>query len=136
LRVANGAAPGATHFIFQVGFLPARFYHGTPEDPPDRYRRLSFEEVDASQVALELGQLPDGLALRFAVSTGSGNRTTAVSLIEFSEATQATIRSFSIPFKSSAKVTPFVSQKAGVELPAPRVQLKPAAAPQKTNESE
>jgi hypothetical protein len=123
LRVANGEGNGATHFIFQIGIYGVRFYHGDPDDPPVRYRKLSFEEKGASNGALELGQLPDGHALRFAVVTGSDQKTTGVYLVEFHEVSQTTIRSFEIPLTKAANVTPFVAQREGVELPPPAVEI-------------
>lgn len=122
LRIANGEAPGATHFIFQVGAYGIRFYHGEPDAPPARYRTLTLEEKGASQGALDLGQMPDGHALRFAVTTGLDFRVLSVSLIEFEEDTQETVRQYRVPLTSS-KVTPFIATKEGVELSAPTVAV-------------
>jgi hypothetical protein len=123
LRVAHGEGKGATHFIFQIGVFGVRFYHGDPNDPPLNYRKLTYEEKGASQGALQLGQLPDGNALRFAVVTGKDNKTTAVHLVEFHEDSQETLRTFAIPLTTADKVTPFVTQKEGVELAPPNVEI-------------
>lgn len=125
LRIANGAAPGATHFIFQIGIYGVRFCHSDPNDLPDRYRMLTPEETFASQGALDLGQIPDGLALRFVVETaGPKHKTVGVHLVEFNESNQETIRSFRIPLSATSTVTPFVTEKEGVALPAPTVEIR------------
>ena len=123
LRIANGEGQGATHFIFQIGVFGIRFYHGDPSDPPLRYRKLTFEERGASQGALELGQLPNGHVLRFAVVTGADNKTAAIHLVEFNEDTQETIHSFNVPLTTADNIKPFVAQKEGVQVPPPGVQL-------------
>lgn len=135
LRVAHGEGKGATHFIFQIGVFGVRFYHGDPDDPPLNYRKLTYEERGASQGALNLGQLPDGHALRFAVVTGKDNKTVAVHLIEFHEDSQETICSFQIPLTTADKVMPFVSQKEGVKLAPPAVEVVPQQK-KKTGEQE
>ena len=129
LTIVSGATNGASHFIFRVGTYPIRFYHGAPEEILTRYLLISPEEQQALKIP---GQLPNGHILRVSIETGQHNKTTGVALSEYDGAGEI-VHSFQIPLtftatqgatSSSSTVTPFVSEKQGVELGPPAVEVK------------
>jgi len=66
-------------FTFSIGHVPMRFYHGAPDDPPNRYLAVSYMEIHQRQQALDFGlQIPKDGILRIAVETDSNGRASCV----------------------------------------------------------
>jgi hypothetical protein len=129
LTVASGVGGGPVHFIFRIGILPIRFYRGSPDDAPEKYRQASFQEFREQQQALELDEgLPPHRCLRISIELDAIGRTAAVYLAEFDELAGEAVNAFEIPLLSGdVSVAPFVEEKPGVELPPPAVELISAA---------
>ena len=75
-------------FSFAIDTVPFRFYRGTPEDPPDRYRICTFGELHHQQMCLQLEGFrpPDGV-LRIAVETSPATlEVTSVGVVEVDDA--------------------------------------------------
>jgi hypothetical protein len=120
LRIADGETPGPSPFTFQIGVHPIRFYHGTADDTPTRY----LLRTDVEQLEMKMrGALPAGHILRFAVETNAIHRAVTIELIEVDTFKEVVWR-HSVAFSATADVTPFpTTQKAGVDLGAPTVEV-------------
>lgn len=120
LRIADGETPGPSPFTFQIGIYPIRFYHGTADDTPPRY----LLRCDVEQLEMKIDYaIPNGHILRFAVETNAIHRTATIELIEVDQFKEIAWR-HSVAFSATADVTPFpTTQKAGVDLGAPKVEV-------------
>ena len=109
LSVVAGAEGGPVHFVMTIGGHAVRFYRGSPESAPGRYRQASFPELaEQQQLALELdGDLPAGRALRIAIENDESGRPESISLVEISNDTGNTLHKFLIPPLSQGTVAPF-----------------------------
>ena len=75
LNVVAGTGGGPVHFVMSVGGHAIRFFRGSPDDVPERYRQTSFPEFLELQRALELdGTLPVGRSLRIAIENDAEGR--------------------------------------------------------------
>ncbi len=110
LNVVTGSGGGPVHFVMSVGGHAVRFYHGSPEDVPVRYRQISFPELSEQQLALELdSDLPPNRSLRIAIENDEAGRPASISLVEIASDTGDAINTYSIPLT----IVPF-----GAEPPA------------------
>ena len=108
LHVVTGSGGGPVHFVMSVGGHAVRFYRGSPEDVPERYRQASFPELVEQQLALELdGHLPLGRSLRIAIENDENGRPESISLVEISNDTGDATNAYLIPPPSQVTVTPF-----------------------------
>lgn len=110
-------------FSFAIGTVPFRFYRGTPEDPPDRYRICTYGELHHHQLCLQLEGFrpPDGI-LRIAVETSPVTlEVTTVSVVEVDDAGNP-IGLYQIPpmQKQTSKITVIHSEP--VQLAPPSVE--------------
>jgi hypothetical protein len=113
-------------FSFGIGTVPFRFYRGTPDDPPDRYRICTYGELHHQQTCLELDGFrpPDGV-LRIAVETSPATlEVTFVSVVEVDDAGNP-IGVYVVPLgqRQTRKIT--VIHAKPIELAPP--QLEPLA---------
>ena len=108
LNVVAGTGGGPVHFVMSVGGHAIRFFRGSPDDVPERYRQTSFPEFLELQRALELdGTLPVGRSLRIAIENDTEGRPESISLIEISEDTGSMTNSYLIPAANTGTVTIF-----------------------------
>lgn len=120
LHIINGVNAGPSHFIFQIGIFPVRFYHGSYEDTPARYLLVSDEEKDALKLEHELA---GGHFLRFGIETDAKHRTKNIELIEY-DGFGEVVHRFSVPLDATATVTRFtVPQREGVNIAPPTVEV-------------
>ena len=88
-----------------IGGHAVRFYHGSPDNVPQRYRQPSFPEL---QHALEFeGGLPSGRSLRIAIENDEEGRPERINLVEISDAPGVTTNTFLIPPPSQVAIAPF-----------------------------
>ncbi|OFW18865.1 MAG: hypothetical protein A3H27_04400 [Acidobacteria bacterium RIFCSPLOWO2_02_FULL_59_13] len=85
-------------FIFAIGSVPIRFYHGQAGDPPARYLLTSPAEARQQNLALEF----DGITfedekLRLAVETDAQRHVSTITLVAMDQFGNA-IEGYSIPF--------------------------------------
>jgi hypothetical protein len=115
------------HYVFAIGGVPIRFYHGDHEDPADPRRlRRRQPELYAQQNAFEF--VPEPVmepVLRVVVETDSEGQADSIFLVQLDE--EAEVHNpWPIPFQKTAIVlNEFL--KAGVELPPPVVGEQPPA---------
>ena len=108
LNVVSGSDGGPVHFIMSIGGHAIRFYHGTPENVPDRCRQASFPEILQQQRALELnGDLPLGRSLRIAIENDEDGYPKSIFLVEISKDTGLKTNIFLIPLPSRGTVVRF-----------------------------
>ena len=108
LTVVSGAGGGPVHFVLSITGHAVRFYHGSPENVPERYRQASFPELLEQQRALELdGDLPLGRSLRIAIENDDDGRPDSIYLVEVSEDTGLTTNTYLIPLPNRGTVAPF-----------------------------
>ena len=108
LNVVTGSEGGPVHFVMSIGGHAVRFYHGSPDSVPGRYRQPSFPELAEQQLALELdGELPTGRALRIAIENDEDGRPESICLVEIRSDTGNATNSFLIPLPTQSTVTPF-----------------------------
>ena len=110
LNVVSGSGGGPVHFVMSIAGHAVRFYHGSPENVPERYRQASFPELLEQQRALELdGDLPLGRSLRIAIENDEYGHPESIFLIEVSEDTGLTTNTYLIPLPSRGTVAPFAT---------------------------
>lgn len=98
LHVVAGHHGGPVHFVMSIGGHAVRFYRGSPDHVPDRYRHPSFPELTQQMHALELdGKLPLGRSLRIVIENDKGGRPSSISLVEISDDTGIATNTFLIP---------------------------------------
>ena len=91
LTVVTGNGGGPVHFVMTMGGHAVRFYRGSPESVPERYRQRSFPELIQQQQALELDDnLPLGRSLRIAIENDEDGHPESIYLVEISDAGDAT----------------------------------------------
>ena len=107
LHIVTGAKGGPVHFVISIGGHAVRFYHGTPEDIPDRYRQPSFPELFEQQHALKLdGNLPVNRSLRIAIENDQAGRPDSIRLIEMTHEGVPT-NTFLIPLLGQVAIAAF-----------------------------
>lgn len=122
-------------FSFGIGTVPFRFYRGTPEDPPDRYRISTFGELHHLQMCLNLEGFrpPDGV-LRIAVETSPATlEVIFVSVVEVDDAGNP-IAVYYVPLAEPQTSNITVIHSQPVELAPPMVE--PLASVVELGESE
>lgn len=108
LNIVAGSGGGPVHFVMSIGGHAVRFYHGSPDNVPERYRQASFPELLEQQRALELdGELPEGRSLRIAIENDEDGRPESIYLVEISEDTGITTNTYPIPLPNRGTVAPF-----------------------------
>ena len=108
LNIVAGSGGGPVHFVMSIGGHAVRFYHGSPDNVPQRYRQTSFPELLEQQRALELdGALPEGRSLRIAIENDEDGRPESLFLVEISEDTGLTTNTYLIPLPNRGTVAPF-----------------------------
>jgi len=105
---------------FCIGLVPFRFYRGEADDPPQKYRSVTYPELASRQLALDFGVAipPDG-TLRLAVETDALGRATTISVVELDE-TGDPIRRFIVPDERAGNVLPL--RPRPIETPAPVIE--------------
>lgn len=115
-------------YVLAVGCIPVRFYHGESDEVPRRYSAAPDVEKNLRQVILDLdSRVQEGVLLRFATETDAKGVPLAVTILEYEEATDVVLNTFSIPESTSvggAEVAEFPKPRPrpGVLLPKPAVQ--------------
>jgi len=110
------------HFVFSVGGVPLRFYHGDSESPPDRSLRRNFPEIKAQQLALEFIKVPltSGI-FRIAVETDERGEATSLTLV-LVDAVGEPQDSWPIP--ATAEILPLYEPKPSVDVGPPTVRVR------------
>ena len=107
LTIVTGTGGGPVHFVMTMGGHAVRFYRGSPESVPERYRQRSFPELIQQQQALELDDnLPLGRSLRIAIENDEDGHPEAIYLVEISDYGDAT-NTFLIPLPSQIAIASF-----------------------------
>lgn len=110
LSVVAGLKGGPVHFVMSIGGNPVRFYRGSPDHVPERYREASFPELLEQMRALEHdGALPQGRSLRIVIENNKDGRPESISLVEISDDTGIATNAFVIPPTSQSVVAPFAA---------------------------
>ena len=110
LTVVTGNGGGPVHFVMTMGGHAVRFYRGSPESVPERYRQRSFPELIQQQQALELDDnLPLGRSLRIAIENDEDGHPESIYLVEISDAGDAT-NIFLIPLPGQVTIASFGSE--------------------------
>ena len=105
LSIITGSEGGPVHFVMSIGGHAVRFYHGSPDSVPQRYRHRSPPEL---QYALELdGHLPSDRSLRISIENDEHGRPESIWLIEIRNDTGNATNTFLIPLSSQGAVVPF-----------------------------
>ena len=120
LNIVTGTGGGPVHFVMSIGGHAVRFYRGSPENIPERYRQPSFPELLEQQHALELdGGLPLCRSLRIAIENDEDGRPESIYLVEISDDTGIATNTFLIPLPSHVAVAPFgAANEPPVNIPA------------------
>jgi hypothetical protein len=108
-------------FMFTVGDVIARFYHGAADEPNSRTLKVSYSEL--RQGVLDFGGTPAGeLVFRFAIETDGLGEVTVISFTGLLGNTPEFV--YEIPLDpATPALAPFSLPKAeGVELPKPVVR--------------
>lgn len=117
------------HFVFSVGIVPVKFYHGDHEDTaePRRLRR-SFPEKKQLQAAFDFVPAPEmEPVLRLVVETDDDGRAENIFLVEL-DVNGEPHNPWDIPFNTAAPTIALDEfRKEGVELPSPKVGEEPTA---------
>ena len=109
LNVVAGLQGGPVHFVMSIGGHAVRFYRGSPDHVPERYRQRSFPELTQQMHALELdGDLPLGRSLRIVIENNEDGRPGSIYLVEISDDTGIATNTFLIPLTGQPAVAPFV----------------------------
>ena len=105
LSVVTGSEGGPVHFIMSIGGHAIRFYHGSPDNVPQRYRHRSLPEL---QYALEFdGLLPSDRSLRISIENDQHGRPESICLVEIRDDTGNASNTFLIPESNQGAVVPF-----------------------------
>jgi len=105
----------ALRFVFAIGGIPVRFFHGDAEDPPSRYLYAGQGEQGLLDLVFEMEgiEIRDGI-LRLAVETDETRQVSAVKLIEM-DGDRSITGEYEIPF--GAMDGAISMQPRGVSLP-------------------
>lgn len=110
--------------IFKIGEIPVRIYKGDANEPTDRTRRQSYDEL--RQLSLLFDERDDGrdLAYRFAVETDLDGSALAVKFVGLRGETAVFI--WDVPLSSDSLAVGTVGRPAteSVELGAPAVGVR------------
>jgi hypothetical protein len=114
------------HLIFSVGGVPVRFYRGLAEEPTTRTLRQTFPELE--QLALVFpGDERQDLAFRFAVETDVDGTVAVMRFVGLLG--ESAVLNWPVPLEgATVSIFPVAPPAAGVELPAPVVQIPGADA--------
>ena len=105
---------------FCIGLVPFRFYRGQADDPPQKYRSVTYPELSSRQLALDLGvAIPSDGTLRLAVETDALGRAKTISVVELDELGEP-IRRYIVPEGQSDNVLPL--RPRPIETPAPIIE--------------
>lgn len=109
-------------FIFKIGSVPVRFYHGDSESPSAQHLEVAPEE--AEQLSLCYGDSGIDLIWRLAVETNALGEVRRIALIGAHSEGQIDLH-FAIPRDDKLTVfaAPRTPIKRGVSLPAPGVRV-------------
>jgi len=110
-------------FIFAIGLVPIRFYHGDGDEPHKRTCRVAYPELDQLAIAFEEEE-NDEMVFRFAVETVIDGVVDAIKFVGLRH--KQVIFSWEVPLPMG-EVRRFVPIEVvtdlGKELPAPQVDL-------------
>ena len=85
-------------WIICIGMIPVRFYHGDSLEMPERYSKAPGTERLLHQALLDLHPgVRDGVLLRIATVTDSSGVPLKVELVEYEEASDTVLHTFTIP---------------------------------------
>ena len=105
LNIPAGIGAGPVHFVMSIGGHAVRFYRGSPDDAPERYRHPSFPELLEHQYALELdNELPLDRSLRIAIENDEDGRPESLYVVELSATTGITTNTFLIPLTDTVEL--------------------------------
>lgn len=125
----------ALQFSFAIGVISFRFYRGTPQEPPDKYRICTFGELHHQQLCFELeGLRPPDNVLRIAVETSHITlEVVNVSVVEVDDVGNP-IGVYSVPLTKPQISNITVLQAKPVELEPP--SIAPLTSIEKVRKSE
>ena len=127
-------------WILSIGVIPVRFYHGDPLDVPDRYSSAADIEHVLRQGVLNLDdRIKPGILLRFVTETDSKGIPLSVKLIEYEEASDEVLNTFTIPeadAPAAVAAFPQPQPKPGIIQPKPAVRPRTGRVKGQTDDAE
>jgi len=113
---------GTMHFVFAIGKVPLRFFHGDSSAAPSRYLIRHGPEIRAQQLAFEfMAGAEQDVVLRIAMETNETGEATSATLLRVSH-DGVTLDCLRIPL--STRVTPMHKPKDSVDVGPPAVGVR------------
>ena len=109
-------------FVFTIGAVPVRFYHGTADEPNQRTLRQSFPELRQLDLGFESEDEGRDLAYRFAVETDIDGSVLRVIFVGLRG--EDSVLNWEVPISAEVRTLHIARSEPapGVELPPPSVQ--------------